>query len=63
MMSINMWYIIIQMNIYIYMCVCMCVCVKQKQIHRYREQVCGYQRGEEQIRDMELTDINMNRYA
>ena len=37
--------------------------VKQKQIHRHREQVCGYQRGEEQIRDMELIDININRYA
>ena len=42
------------MNIYVY--------VKQKQFHRYREQVCGYQRGEEQIRDMELTDY-INRHA
>ena len=49
MMSINMWYIKNNTSEYIY------IYVKQKQIYRYREQVCGYQRGEEQIRDMELT--------
>ena len=35
---------------------------KQKQIHRYRKQTCGYQRGEEkregQIRGKGLTDTN-----
>lgn len=36
--------------------------VYAKQTHRYQKQTCGYQRGEgrwkEQIKCMELTDIN-----
>ena len=38
------------------------VYVKQKQTHRYRKQICGFQRGEGQgegqIRSMELTDTH-----
>ena len=38
------------------------VYTKQKQTHRYREQTCGYPRGEgsgeEQMRGMGLTNIN-----
>ena len=44
-----MWNLnLIQMNVY----------TKQKQTHRHRKQTCGYQRGEGQIRGMELTDKN-----
>ena len=38
------------------------VYAKQEHIHRYRKQTCGYQKGEErgegQIRGMELADTN-----
>ena len=41
-----------QMNVY----------AKQKHSHRYRKQICGYQRGEgkgeEEIRGIGLTDTN-----